>query len=179
MTASAYVNILLDVVATLQDTVGVGGTVRALRLGHAMAPEGVTEYDASLRIAELTNSARAATERGAQVLAVSATENGVAFLQQLRQERLRQASTSFNAALIILTVGTLIVLAGAILLFTQRVKTGTLTAAAGVIANITSGLVFRFSHNANDRLDKLARGIGKLEGTKRTIRLLEAQTERH
>ena len=79
----------------------------------------------------------------------------------------------------ILTVGTLIVLAGAILLFTQRVKTGTLTAAAGVIANITSGLVFRFSHNANDRLDKLARGIGKLEGTKRTIRLLEAQTERH
>jgi len=101
------------------------------------------------------------------------------FLQQLRQERLRQASTSFNAALIILTVGTLIVLAGAILLFTQRVKTGTLTAAAGVIANITSGLVFRFSHNANDRLDKLARGIGKLEGTKRTIRLLEAQTERH
>ena len=64
-------------------------------------------------------------------------------------------------------------------MFTQRVKTGTLTAAAGVIANITSGLVFRFSHNANDRLDKLARGIGKLEGTKRTIRLLEAQTERH
>jgi len=100
MTASAYVNILLDVVATLQDTVGVGGTVRALRLGHAMAPEGVTEYDASLRIAELTNSARVATERGAQVLAVSATENGLAFLQQLRQERLRQASTSFNAALI-------------------------------------------------------------------------------
>lgn len=65
MTASAYVNILLDVVATLQDTVGVGGTVRALRLGHAMAPEGVTEYDASLRIAELTNSARVATERRA------------------------------------------------------------------------------------------------------------------
>jgi len=78
MTASAYVNILLDVVATLQDTVGVGGTVRALRLGHAMAPEGVTEYDASLRIAELTNSARVATERGVQVLAVSATENGLA-----------------------------------------------------------------------------------------------------
>jgi len=178
MTASAYVNILLDVVATLQDTVGVGGTVRALRLGHAMAPEGVTEYDASLRIAELTNSARVATERRAGARG-QRNRKRLAFLQQLRQERLRQASTSFNAALIILTVGTLIVLAGAILLFTQRVKTGTLTAAAGVIANITSGLVFRFSHNANDRLDKLARGIGKLEGTKRTIRLLEAQTERH
>jgi len=99
MTASAYVNILLDVVATLQDTVGVGGTVRALRLGHAMAPEGVTGYDASLRIAELTNSARVATERRAGARG-QRNRKRLAFLQQLRQERLRQASTSFNAALI-------------------------------------------------------------------------------
>jgi len=166
-------------VATLQDTVGVGGTVRALRLGHAMAPEGVTEYDASLRIAELTNSARVATERGVQVLAVSATENGLALSSAAQAGAPTSSLHILQCGADILTVGTLIVLAGAILLFTQRVKTGTLTAAAGVIANITSGLVFRFSHNANDRLDKLARGIGKLEGTKRTIRLLEAQTERH
>jgi hypothetical protein len=100
MTASAYGDILREVVATLEDTVGAGATVRALRLGDTMAPEGVTEYDARLRIAELTNSARGATERYAQMLAITAAENGLAFLQQLREERLRQASRSFNTALI-------------------------------------------------------------------------------
>ena len=177
MSAARYASILADVVATLDTTVGPGHALQALGLGHPMAPTGVTEFDSRVRLSAYAESARGVSEQHARDLAVRAADAGLRFLEQLRRERLRQAATSFNAALSLLSVGTLIVLAGAVLLFMQRTTAGALTAAAGAVANISSALVFRFNRNANDRLDRLAKGLGKLEGTQRALQLLSAGEE--
>lgn len=70
----------------------------------------------------------------------------------ITQERLRQARQSFNLALITTAVSFCISLVGAGLLLSDKVPSGAITSAMGLV---TSVRYFEFAKDANDRLDKI------------------------
>ncbi|MBU7584855.1 MAG: hypothetical protein KAF91_18415 [Nostoc sp. TH1S01] len=69
----------------------------------------------------------------------------------IAQERLRQASYSFNLALIVTALSASISLIGAGLLLSGKVTEGTFTAIGGMTASVRC---IQFAKEANDRLDK-------------------------
>ncbi|MGL6342813.1 MAG: TRADD-N-associated membrane domain-containing protein [Waterburya sp.] len=70
----------------------------------------------------------------------------------IAHERLRQARYSFNLALTTTAVSFLISLIGAGLLISDKVPSGAITSALGLISSVR---YFEFAKDANDRLDKI------------------------
>ena len=70
----------------------------------------------------------------------------------IAQERLRQASLSFNLALIATAISFLISLIGGGLLLSDKVPSGTITSVVGLVS---SAGCLKFAKDANDRLDKI------------------------
>ena len=70
----------------------------------------------------------------------------------IAQERLRQARYGFNLALTTTAVSFCISLVGAGLLLLDKVPSGAITSAMGLVSSVQ---YFRFSKDANDRLDKI------------------------
>ena len=70
----------------------------------------------------------------------------------IAQERLRQARCSFNLALTTTAVSFCISLVGAGLLLSDKVPSGAITSAMGFVSSVR---YFRFSQDANDRLEKI------------------------
>ncbi len=68
------------------------------------------------------------------------------------QERLRQARLSFNLALAATATSFCIGLAGAGLLLSGKVPSGTITSAGGLVLSVKC---VKFAKQANDRLDSL------------------------
>jgi hypothetical protein len=87
-------------------------------------------------------------------------------LERFRNERLRQAKMSFNAALGLIIIGILIVFIGVFLLFKKSITEGALTAALGVISNIIGGTILKFYQNTNDRLDRIDNDLFILDTAK-------------
>ncbi len=84
-------------------------------------------------------------------------------LKQQRQERLNQARLASTVALGALIFGTLLVFAGIICIWFFNLTTGVVTAIAGIVTDIVSGLAFRFYKEANDRFDSITRELSKLD----------------
>jgi CHASE2 domain-containing sensor protein len=70
----------------------------------------------------------------------------------IAQERLRQARHSFNLALTTTAVSFCISLVGAGLLMLDKVPSGAITSAMGLVSSVR---YFEFAKDANDRLDKI------------------------
>jgi CHASE2 domain-containing sensor protein len=70
----------------------------------------------------------------------------------IAQERLRQARYSFNLALTTTAVSFCISLVGAGLLMSDKVPSGAITSAIGLVSSVR---YFEFAKDANDRLDKI------------------------
>lgn len=172
-----YADLITKTISTLTKVAGAGKTLNALGLAHSLAPEGVTDYDTSLRLTELVNSARSHRPNDARALTLRTLDAGERFLNALRQERLRQASWSFNAALVFVIVGTLIVLVGTVLLYRGQTTQGIVSAAAGAVSNIVSVLVFRLNRDANDRLDRIAQALGEVTERKQLLQALPGNDE--
>lgn len=171
------VALLADVVATLESTAGAGNALRALGLAHPLAPPGgVSDYDTRVRLAAFVEGARATGAADLNRITVRAIEAGERFLEAVRRERLRQPATSFNAAITLVLLGTVIILGGAVLLFFERTTAGALTAAVGAVSNAMSTLLFRLNRDANNKLDQIAQGLGKLEGSRRALELLAPES---
>ena len=70
----------------------------------------------------------------------------------IAQERLRQASHSFNLALTITAVSFCISLVGAVLIISDKVPSGAMTSAMSLVSSMR---YFEFAKDVNDRLDKI------------------------
>ena len=95
-------------------------------------------------------------------LALSSTSEADACHEMERDiimERLRQARLSFNIALLLTTVSTMISLVGIGLLFSGKVSEGTVTTAGGLTSEIVSVRFLKLTKEANDRLDRMAKDL--------------------
>ena len=70
----------------------------------------------------------------------------------IAQERLRQARLSFNLALTATAISFSISLIGGGLLLSNKIPSGTITSAVGLVS---SAGCLKFAKDANDRLDKI------------------------
>lgn len=76
----------------------------------------------------------------------------------IAKERLRQASQSFNLALITTAIFSAITVGGAALIISGTVAPGTLTIISGAASGVCC---FKFAFDANDRLDKISSYLRK------------------
>jgi TRADD-N domain-containing protein len=180
--ASAYFNLLNDVVKTLQNVVGPGFALEALGLAHPLAPPGgVTDHDSHVRLLAHVDSYRSAPSKDLREVTIRSIESASRFLDGQRDLALRQARTSFNVAITVSVVGILIIFAGvALFVFHQGkdgdVKGAYLSVSAGVVSNIVSLLLFRLNREANARVEKIAKAIGRLQGERRAIEHLNERS---
>lgn len=79
--------------------------------------------------------------------------------QSLIQERLRQAHLSFNLALVLTAISSLVGVAGVVLLLSGKAPEGTITTAGGLASNIVSVCCLKLTKDANDRLDRMAKDL--------------------
>lgn len=76
-------------------------------------------------------------------------------LTRIIDERLRQASLSFNLAALSTTASTTVTTASLILLLSGGISQKTMTAIGNFALSIASAICLKLSKDANDRLDKL------------------------
>jgi hypothetical protein len=107
-------------VELLSEEVGTRGALSALHLASPLAPEAQSDYLAQAHLLEFTNRLRGAKAPDARKIALRVIDDSYEFLSQRRWERLRQARATFNAALALVLVGAGILVAGVVLLYTDR-----------------------------------------------------------
>jgi hypothetical protein len=94
--------------------------------------------------------------------------------KHLRDERMRQARLTFNAAIILVVVGVLIIFVGvALILIRQTTTSGTLTAGLGAIVEVVSAILFRLHNETNNRLDELGKSLGVIESAQIAMALID------
>lgn len=119
---------------------------------------------------ELSRSLASLEKRESSTAAITATQNvfgnAISQLGTFRVERERQARNSYNLACTVLAAGSALVLGGiAWMWFGHSVLPGTITSGVGAITSLCSGAIFKFSKEANDRLDDIAANLHKIEAT--------------
>jgi len=88
---------------------------------------------------------------------------GQAEAKRIRDERMRQAKTTFNAALALAVLGVLLIFGGvALLLFRDAVSAAALTASVGAVTEVISAVLFKFNSDTNNRLDAIRRDLSYL-----------------
>jgi hypothetical protein len=91
----------------------------------------------------------------------------------LRSERLRQARSAFNAALVLAVLGVLIIFGGiSLVLFKDATVGGAITAAVGAVVEVVSALLFKFSNDAQNRLDDMGRHLNAIEAAQVAVKLI-------
>jgi hypothetical protein len=112
-----------------------------------------------------------------RVLTLTAISTAHEVSSQIRAERLRQARQAFNAALVLMIVGVLVIFIGVGLLLAGGLTAGTVTAGLGVVCEIASLLLFNFYRETNNRLDAIARDLTLLEVARTGVFLIEKVTD--
>lgn len=98
----------------------------------------------------------------------------------LRSERLRQAKSAFNAALILAVLGVLIIFGGvALILFKDATVGGAITTAVGAVVEVVSALLFKFSNDAQNRLDEMGRHLNAIETAQITVDIIDKIEDPH
>lgn len=171
--AYTYFQVIKELVDLLVSAAGTAGALRALRLlPPGSPPEGLSEFDNSLKLAHFVQQAgQLVSPSESRALVISVADRGSAFLDEHHSEVLRQARTAHNAALALACAGPLVLLVGIVLLYLGNTPTGAISTAAGAIAGLSSTRVFRITRTANDRADRLA---NQLQG----LRALPAEVSR-
>jgi hypothetical protein len=92
---------------------------------------------------------------------------GQAEATRIRNERMRQARMTFNAALALAVLGVLLIFGGvALLLFRDAVSAAALTASVGAVTEVFSAVLFKFYSDTNNRLDAILRDLSYLNGAR-------------
>src|SRR5215218_9146665 len=92
---------------------------------------------------------------------------GQAEATRIRDERMRQARMTFNAALALSVLGVLLIFGGvALLLFRDAVSAAALTSGVGAVTEVFSAVLFKFNSDTNNRLDVIGRDLSFLDATK-------------
>ena len=96
------------------------------------------------------------------------TANGI------RAERMRQARHTFNAALSLAVIGTLIIFGGIVLLIVREsVAAGALTSGVGAVTEVVAAILFRLNHQTNNRLDDVGRDLSAIETARIAVQLID------
>jgi hypothetical protein len=77
----------------------------------------------------------------------------------IKNEQMRQAGITFNAAMSIGVIGTVVLLAGILSLLFSTLQTdkGGLTLGAGIVMDVLSFFMIKFHRETNNRLDEIRR----------------------
>lgn len=107
------------------------------------------------------------------VITATALSEAHEVTNNLRGERLRQARAAFNAALLLMVVGILIIFGGvALVVFREAVTGGAVTTAVGAVVEVVSALLFKFSNDAQNRLDDMGRHLNAIEAAQVAVNLI-------
>jgi hypothetical protein len=107
-----------------------------------------------------------AEDRGYDV-GFKALDAGQAEATRIRNERMRQAKMTFNAALALAVLGVLLIFGGvALLLFRDAVSAAALTASVGAVTEVFSAVLFKFNSDTNNRLDAIGRDLSYLNAAR-------------
>jgi len=178
MEINMSIELLNYAVNAIVDAIGSGKALSVLGFPQQPGyPDGVNDYQNRLHLGAFVQSHERDSEEDARKLAVSIINNGEKFLKEHRMERLRQARTTFNAAIILVSVGTVVILGGVVLLYCQRLGAGALTSAAGIVSNIMSALLFKLNKDANDRLDKATASMATLKSIRQILEISTPTTK--
>jgi energy-converting hydrogenase Eha subunit A len=110
-------------------------------------------------------------------LTLQAISDGQNATRAYRDERMRQARWSFNAAIVLLVVGVLIIFAGIVMiLLTDKEIGGAIGTSVGAVVEVVSALMFKFNNDVNSRLDESNAALAVLEYA-RVANLLIAKIE--
>ena len=120
---------------------------------------------------ELQNGIEASIQNKSSEFSIEFIEGASENLEKIRQERFRQATLSFTTALVLSGIGVVVIILGIIFLFLGQIPVGAITAAAGVIPEVISILIFRFNRETNDRLDKIIQQLNLLENVKISLNI--------
>jgi hypothetical protein len=142
-----------------------------LRKKGEKVSESATEVEISKSLASLE-------ERESSTVAVVEAQNvfgnAISQLAGFRIERERQAKNSYNLACGVLATGSLLVLVGiGWMMLSNSVSPGMVTSAVGAITSPCSGAIFKFSKDANDRLDDIAANLHKIEATRMALEVVQ------
>lgn len=98
----------------------------------------------------------------------------------MRNERMRQARITFNAALSLAVLGVLIIFAGvALLLIRDAITAGALSTGVGAITEVFSAILFRLNHETNNRLDEIGRDLSAVEVARIAMSLIDQIGDPH
>lgn len=89
-----------------------------------------------------------------------------------REERLKQARTTFIVALIVLVFAIILVFVGVILIYINKTQVGVVTSVTSIISSIVSGLAIVLNRQTNDRLDDYAKELVTLEQCYVTLEII-------
>lgn len=139
----------------------------------ALSREGVDKIETTdfvIAVKEISN--RIGPEED-DLLTLEAISDGQNATKAYRDERMRQAKWSFNAAIVLLVLGVLIIFAGiSTILLTDKQIGGVIGTSVGAIVEVVSALLFKFNNDVNGRLDEVNKTLLVLESARVAIRLI-------
>jgi hypothetical protein len=141
--------------------------------GASGAPAPSTELSASLAQLLAANST-ALTYGDERAISKRIVTSAEEIAGSIRTERIRQARTSFNAALFLAIIGVLLIFVGALLVIAGIETAGVLTAVASAVPQAMAVLLFRLNKQANDRLDKVNNDLERLGRFRLTMDLVDS-----
>jgi len=107
------------------------------------------------------------TEEPGYGIGLEVIDRGQAVATRIRDERMRQARMTFNAALALSVLGVLLIFCGvALLLVRDAVSAAALTSGVGAVTEVFSAVLFKFNSDTNNRLDVIGRDLSFLDATK-------------
>lgn len=128
---------------------------------------------AEVVLSNLSNQKQRLGDDEARTLTIEALAAAHNTANGLRAERIRQAKTTFNAALAFAVIGVLIIFAGVgLLLLREAVNAGGLTAAIGAVTEVISALLFKLNHDTNNRLDEIGKDLSSIEAAQIAMTLI-------
>ena len=133
------------------------------------------EVEPGIRLAGLLTSVEGDLTQGDErAISKQIITSAEGIAENIRTERIRQARTSFNAALSMAIAGLLFVFAGVALVLADIVTAGVLASVASAVTESAALLLFRLNKQANDRLDKVNGDLARLSRFQLTMDLLDS-----
>jgi hypothetical protein len=90
---------------------------------------------------------------------------------EIRSERMRQARTSFNLAVVSVAAGAVLILLSLILVAADQTSAAVVSTAASTMTQAAALAMFRISRDANRRLDAVASDLSILERLRLALEL--------
>ncbi len=99
-------------------------------------------------------------------------ESSISNIELIREEILRQAKLAYNCALLAVFIGIVLISAGIIFIYFNRLQITIVSSIVGILSEFISAILFNFSNKANDKLEKVQKDLSKFENAKVGLELI-------